>query len=246
MDVLKLLLAVAAAVLLFYKPGCNQMIAWLTRRRFMNSMAPLKPTLTMEEAWNGFIEGVAQRRHAKSDELKTAYNMLNDSQRQDLKLALLEQEEKAAHTENPMEAIRLAFMDWAIAAFLADEIAGLSNEDQALLASHFGEEFSSSQVQQKLALFQVAIVLLSNYLKIKYDDCVGNDWSEYFYKMAKGNTKAKVNLMLSAARHPQDSSYMMLYEAYPELSKMLKNQLVHCPRRTALKYESPDDLPPLL
>ena len=240
-----LLVIFALALIAFEKVGWRGIVLWLHKIPSPDTISPIKPDFTMEEAWDRMTEGLEGKRNATGDALVNAFNMLKDSQRQALKANFLKIERAAAASENPMEAIRVAFMEYSESAFFADELAGLTDEDRAALATKFGQGFTTSEVWHAMALGQINIAMLRGYLKIKYDDCGNDDWSEYFRQFARHTVKERVKLMVNAAQYPTDSSWLMLLSLYPQLSKKLIDNVVHCPRKVALKYVSPDELPPI-
>lgn len=237
------IVAVIACVAIF-KPRWHRLSIWLYRKSTADTIAPLRPDLSMDEAWRFLEDGLAQKTDASGDAMVNSYRMLDDSQRQSLRERLVEIEKEAASSDSPMEAVRLAFMDVASLTFTADTILSQTTDDRKALVEYFGEEMSDSQCWFTLAWGQIAITVLRRYLQLKYDDWGDKDWSEYFRVKVGYEVKHKVDAMVRAARGPGDARDMwtsFVCDSYSLGFEQLKAKVVHCPRKAVLDIPTSDE-----
>ena len=123
--------------------------------------------------------------------------------------ALIEIERAGLASDDPRVAFRRAAMENAVAALYLEAIAG------------FGVENTEDMRRAHTEIWQA----LREYLRLKYDDAVADDWFDHFTSVARPYIKEKVRLTREFALHLDEGAerYARIYDEL--LQGLLKEAL---------------------
>jgi hypothetical protein len=130
--------------------------------------------------------------------------------------ALIEIERVAAATDDPRVAFRRAALENDVAALYLEAIAacGVPDTEEMLRAhTHAGQT-------------------LREYLRLKYDDAVPDDWFDHFTQVARPYIREKVRLTREFALH-LDGGAERYAKIYDELLRDLFNEALRAPQKKA-------------
>ena len=128
--------------------------------------------------------------------------------------ALLEIERAALATDDPRLAFRRAAIENAVAALYLETIAECGVENTAEMLRAHTETWRA----------------LRDYLRLKYDDAVADDWFEHFTRMARPYIREKVRLTREFALHLDEGAerYARIYD---ELLRELVDEALAAPQK---------------
>lgn len=130
--------------------------------------------------------------------------------------ALLEIERAALASDHPRVAFRRAAIENAVAALYLETVAGWGVPDTGdMLRAH-------TQIWQALR----------EYLRLKYDDAVADDWFDHFTRMAQPYIREKVRLTREFTLHLDEGAerYARIYD---ELLRELVKEALGAPQKKA-------------
>lgn len=128
--------------------------------------------------------------------------------------ALLEIERAALSTADPRVAFRRAAIENAVAALYLETVA------------ECGVENTAGMLRAHTAVYQA----LREYLRLKYDDAVPDDWFDHFTRVARPYIREKVRLTREFALH-LDESAQRYARIYDELLQELLNEALAAPQK---------------
>ena len=128
--------------------------------------------------------------------------------------ALLEIERAALSSDDPRAAFRRAALDNAVAALYLETIAAC------------GVENTAEMLQGHTKMWQA----LREYLRLKYDDAVPDDWFDHFTGVARPYIREKVRLTHEFALH-LDTGAERYARIYDELLQELLQEALAAPQK---------------
>jgi hypothetical protein len=128
--------------------------------------------------------------------------------------ALLEIERAALATDDPRVAFRRAAIENSVAALYLETIAD------------YGVENTGEMLRAHTELWRA----LREYLRLKYDDAVADDWFDHFTSVARPYIREKVRLTREFALHLDEGAerYARIYD---ELLQELLNEALAAPQK---------------
>lgn len=127
---------------------------------------------------------------------------------------LLEIERAAMASENPRVALRRAAVENEVAALYLETIA----------------EFGVENTGEALRAHRETCLALREYLRLKYDDAVRDDWFDHFTAVARPYIREKVRLTREFALHLDEGAerYARIYD---ELLRELLREALEAPQK---------------
>ena len=128
--------------------------------------------------------------------------------------ALLEIEKSCLAADDPRVAFRRAAIESAVGALYLEIIADFGVQDTANLRSFYDRNWR----------------VLREYLRLKYDDAVADDWFDHFVLVARPYLREKVRLTREFALHLDEGSQRFA-RIYDELLQDLVKQALAAPQK---------------
>jgi hypothetical protein len=205
------------------------------KRRQVN---PRFPDLTMEQAWESWLEGVRKNPDRVLMPEGVEPDRVPEHEREELLRDLLEIERRSLATAKPRLALRSAVLETVGIALHLEALLELGEtERQALLKGY--QPGMDGLLRHAIRMLALRWIVLRRYAHWKYDDAGANDWFHHFVRVARPYIRERVRLARQFVLE-MDESARRFAEIYDELLAELHQDLlkVHPKKRFP-----PPDLP---
>lgn len=217
-------------------------IAYIIReiRRWRHDVRPRRPDLTMEEAWNHWIEGTPS--HPDSRFIPANLNPAKtpDHVRQDARRSLYEMEDAILDSDNERHVLRRMILANATLALQLDAIAAQEEGARAALVKGYAPGMEQL-LRDAVSASTLKWLVLRDYARWRFDDAVSSDWFHQYMHLARPYIREKVRLakefMLEA-----DTGAGKFAEVYDTLLAELRDRSLKTrPKRRFVRPDVPSD-----
>lgn len=215
-------------------------IAYVFRalHRWRTHVDPKRPDLTMQEAWEQWLEGDARHPDQRFAPSATGDAEVPDHVRADVKRGVLEIERLSLEAGNPRLAIRRAIFANATMALQLEAVA--ESDEQARQALIKGYQAGMDQLlRDAVASCRLKWIVLREYARWKYDDAVASDWFHQYMHLAKPYIREKVRLARDFVLST-DEGAARFAEIYDTLLNELREKMLKTrPKKRFVKPDLP-------
>jgi len=207
-------------------------------RRYRLRVRPSEPNLTMDEAWQYWLDGLDKHPDQELFPRETSARSLPERVLTAARESLLRVEAASLESGRERRLIREAIIAAVTMEFQLEAIARHSEEERAVLIKGY-EEGMDPLLRDAIAGSRVQWIVLREYARRRFDDAVPGDWFHHYVYLARPYITEKMRLAREYVLRT-DAGASRFVEIYDTLLAELRARVLKArPKRRFVRPDLP-------